>query len=280
MQDLLKKTTELLEEEKSRPYAKYYTWEHGPLDEAAQKAYEKDVVFTPEQATSISQINDLLKPGYLPMELGVCTFPDGSALFANHIMMPDVTPEMFAWFMNWFPWEDVRYKIWVPGFHYGTYLSDETKKLFSDQSRTYACKVRGTSRSIFEDMGGGLAELSMTFPLPAELGFDMAIYPKEPEEGFICLVRGTNQTTKTDIILCHQMRPLPTGGSELRSRFWVGYGLKNSAPALTLPPGVKVDRAVVRYMWNHNILEYSRLRDLLPLLYKEFGDKPLGYGME
>ena len=274
------KTPKLLEHEKKRPYAKYYTWEHGPLDKDAFKAYQDDVEFDHTQATSISQINDLLNPGHLPMELGVCQFPDGGGVFANHIRMPDVTPEMFAWFLTWFPWEDLRYKIWVPGFHYGAFISDETKALMNNPARAYAHKMRGLRREIYEDMGGGLATLDMTFLCPAEVGFDMSRYPKEPDDGFVCLVLGKNSVTNLNIILCHYMRPHPDGGSELRSRFWTGYGMKDGKLACTLPPGATVPREILRYMWNHNILEYSRLRDLLPLLYKEYGDKPLDFGME
>lgn len=273
------KTLTLSDQEKKSPYAKYYDWKHGPLDEAAVAAYNEDVVFDPSQATSISQVNDLLKPGYLPMELGVCQFPDGGGVFANHIMMPEVTPEMFTWFMCWFPFEDVRYKIWVPGAHYAASVSDEMKSILMNPDRTFAHKLRGTKRMICEDMGGGVGTINMTWVCPAEIGFDMAVYPKEPDDGFMVLVLGANDEAKLNIILCHYLRPLPSGGSELRSRFWVGYGMEKGKLACKLPPGRQIPREVLRYMWNHNILEYSRLRDILPLLYKEFSDKPLDYGM-
>ena len=75
-------------------------------------------------------------------------------------------------------------------------------------------------------------------------------------------------------------RALPEGGSELRSRFWMGYGMENGKFKLKLPAGVKLPRMLMRKTWEHNILEYSRLRDLLPQLYREFGDRPLDYGID
>ena len=273
------RTPNLTEREKESPFAKYYAWKHGALDEATFAAYQEDAVIDPSQATSIYCINDLLKPGHLPMERGVCLFPDGCAVFANHILMPEVTPDMFAWFMCWFPLEDLRYKIWVPGAHYGVSITDETRKLLMDPDRTYANKIKGTKRIIYEDMGGGLGTLNMTWLLPVELGFDMGIYPKEPDEGFFIMVLASNAETKMNLIICQYVRPLLTGGSELRSRFWIGYGMENGRIIPKLPNGAQVPRHVVRFMWEHNILEYSRLRDLIPLLYKEFGDKPLDFGM-
>ena len=273
-------TAELLEAEKGRPYAKYYDWAHGPLDPDAVAAYEEGRVYTQEEATDVFHLADLLKPGYLPMEMGVCEMADGSGLFANRIRMPEVTPEMFAWFMAWFPLEDLRYKIWVPHAHYGAAVSDETRATLMDPQRAYVHKLRGTMRYIWEDNGAGRESMCLRMISPQEGGVDPALCPREPEQAFACLALGMNLDKKVNTILFHCIRALPEGGSELRSRFWMGYGMENGKFKLKLPAGVRLPRMLMRKTWEHNILEYSRLRDLLPRLYREFGDKPLDYGMD
>ena len=110
------KRRELTEEEKNRPYAKYYHKELAEIpaeDLAAVNAGPVD----PARATTIRDRSDLMKPGYLEVETGYTVMPDGSGFAATLVKMPGVTPEMLDWWFNWHPLEGLRYAIWCPVAH-------------------------------------------------------------------------------------------------------------------------------------------------------------------
>jgi hypothetical protein len=107
---------ELSEEEKQKPYAKYfYKKPEEPKPEAFapfNKPIDVSKALTPEN------INDLLNPGYLEAEAGWCVLPNGAGYIANHVKMPGVSVDMINWWFAWIGLEPLRYKIWYPKDHY------------------------------------------------------------------------------------------------------------------------------------------------------------------
>ena len=49
---------------------------------------------------------------------------------------------------------------------------------------------------------------------------------------------------------------------EFDTRFWMGYTLIDGKPVMTLPYGVKVPRAAIQGLVEHNVREYTNLRNL------------------
>ncbi|MCI8282745.1 MAG: hypothetical protein HFI76_13920 [Lachnospiraceae bacterium] len=69
----------------------------------------------------------------------------------------------------------------------------------------------------------------------------------------------------------HTFRPV-AGGYELRSRFWIGKGIKDGVPYDTLPEGMDAE-AVSRVMLRHTIQEMSNLASFLPEMYNKYEGK-------
>lgn len=73
-------------------------------------------------------------------------------------------------------------------------------------------------------------------------------------------------------IMCHFVRPVE-GGCELRTRFWMGYGVINGKPVKLIPDGVEFPLEPVKALLMHNIKEFTHLASILPEVYGEFKDK-------
>ncbi len=272
MNDMYNPDLKLTEDEKTKPYAKYYDWYSGPHDEAAMDAFLNHPKLDPSQALPISEVNELLKPGYLDGELGYCILPDGTGYMANHIKMPKATPEMFFWYSVWFAFEDLRYKIWYPAAHYAVETPEDQKEILLDDSLSWAERTM-IKRTLIEDVGAGHPERIPVISLtPEQAGFDPEAFEKSGIKAWAFSPGGQDPI---DIMLYHTFRDLPEGGCELRTRCWFGYGFKNEKPAKTLPDGMKIPDEIPMGAWIHNIKEYSRYRELIPKLYEEYGNEPL-----
>jgi phloretin hydrolase len=121
---------DLTAEEKARPFAKYFYDEIEMPDPAHYAMME--IPCDPAQAITPEQINDLLDPGYLAVEIGWCNLPNGAGFIANKIVYPEVTAEMIDWWFAWHPLEDLRYRIWYPPQHGGIMVSPEGRKRLLD----------------------------------------------------------------------------------------------------------------------------------------------------
>ena len=72
-------------------------------------------------------------------------------------------------------------------------------------------------------------------------------------------------------IMTHFVRELP-GGIELRSRFWIGFGLEDGRLVRLVPDGASVPPEVVRGLFAHNLKEFGHLAAILPRVYAENRD--------
>ena len=64
-------------------------------------------------------------------------------------------------------------------------------------------------------------------------------------------------------IMTHFVREIP-GGIELRSRFWIGYGLVDGRLVKLVPDGVSVPEEVPMGLFTHNLKEFGHLAAILP----------------
>lgn len=259
-------------EEKAKPYSKYYYMEPAAPPPEMIEAMEKPM--DPSKALPIEHLNDLLDPGYLEVEAGYCSLPNGAAYVANHTPMPGVTVEMINWWFAWHSLENLRYKIWWPKGHFAVSLSDEDQKKVLDPGRPAPLKFQGITHHVVEDVGVGTENIMIRFLTPEDMGFDMSRF-KAPNVGTVVAANGLSSPAnaspdnpKAPAVMCHFIREIPDG-VEFRSRFWMGYHIIDKKPKLLLPPDVKIPEAVPQELGRHNVFEYSNLRAILPQIYEE-----------
>ena len=263
----------LSSEEKSRAYAKYYR--HPVRPDLAHLAM-MDAPCDPSIAIYPEQMNDLLNPGDLQVEIGWCNLPNGAGFIANRNLYKNVTAEMIDWWFAWHPLEDLRYRIWYPPQHAGIALSPESRTRILDPSIPIPEKNWGVTHHVTEDCNCGMEYIDITFLSPGDFGFDMTRW-REP---FVSTFVGgfgwsypadkAGDTRKAPSLMCHIFRQVP-GGLEHRTRFWMGYRMSQGKPELILPPGVSVPTIAVQGLARHNVQEFSNLGVLLPEIYAEFG---------
>lgn len=244
------------------PYAKYLNAPMAKIDETnAARMVEID----PNDATTVYDRSDILKPGYLKTEMGYTIMPDGTGFMANTLKMPGVTTEMLHWWFAWHGLNPVRYMIWDPGDHYDVKVIKGTDQL-KDDKLTYAQRLYGVVHRVTEDIGFGAQPLDIYFTDPAKLGYDKQLL-KDSKTEIVAAANG-------DTLMLHSARPID-GGVELRSRFWIGWNidLKTMQPRNTLKDGEKIDIEFPHKLGLHSIKEMTQLAAILPDVFAHEKDQ-------
>ena len=248
------------EEEEKSPLYKYFTREMTQADPgkyaAAAKPVDGKLGLLPQD------LNKLFEPGYLPLEAGFCSLPDGGGMLANLTDMPGVTVEMFDWWFAWHGLEPMRYKIWNHEDHY--YCLTRNPEISSDKSLPMKQRYWNTMHDVKEDVGLGLEHIIINFRDPADIGFDPALL-NDFKGTIVCAGNEYNP-----VIMCHFVRPTDRG-IELRTRFWMGYSIIGGKPVKVIPDGMQFPLIPVQALLAHNIKEFTHLASVLPELYEEFG---------
>lgn len=261
---------ELTQSEKQIPYANYY---HRPSAVIPESVLEKikHKAYSPEQALVFENINDLLLPGYLPMENGYCRMPDGSFFVAVRTEFPNATEKMFDWWFEWHAKESFRYRIWYPECHFDT--SVKVIQLPLPDQPTYWHTIHYP----VEDIGLGKETLSIHFVPPSEFGFNISRFGESNIVTAICgFVGSVEKHLKQHTSMCHLVRSF-SGGFEMRSRFWIGQNIHlvpftgstiaeklvntRIIKKLVLPSKTGLAMAL------HCAQEYNNLSEILPELY-------------
>jgi hypothetical protein len=274
---------ELTAEEEAKPYSKYYHRAHAGASPELAPLLKDHRPMEPGEALPIAQMNDLLRPGYLPGETGYCMLPDGGAYVAVRHPMPEVTAGMVDWWFAWHGLEDLRYMLWSPQDHFAVSMTDEDRAKVLDPDRPLVLKFQGVTHHVYEDIGGGADDLWISFMTPEDFGFDMSRW-KAPSVATLVaanvLLKASGAPEEAPLMpvaMCHFVRELPggtpgaRGGVEFRTRFWMGWQIVDEKPQFALPAGIKVPESVPAGLFEHCILEYSNLRVLLPQIYAEMG---------
>ena len=248
------------EEEKKSPLFEYF------LKDMVQAAPERYAAAAEPADGSLglhpTELNKLFEPGYLPLEAGFCSLPDGGGTLANLTKMPDVTPEMFDWWFAWHGLEPLRYKIWNHEDHYYCLTQNPEKAL----DKTLSMKERywDTMHDVKEDTGLGMEHIWINFRNPADIGFD----PEKLKYFDGTIVCAGNE--HNPVIMCHFLRPAKEG-CELRTRFWFGYSVIGGKPVKVIPDGFTFPLMPVQALLAHNIKEFTNLAAILPELYEKYG---------
>jgi hypothetical protein len=159
-------------------------------------------------------------------------------------------------------------------------VSPKNRERLLDDTIAISRRNWGVVHHVTENCDCGMENITITFMSPQDFGFDMARF-KQPYVatfaggyGWAVAVDKTDASITAPALMCHIFRDTEEG-LEHRTRFWMGYRFSCGKPELTLPPGVSVPEAAVQGLARHNVKEFTRFRDLLPRIYKEFGGRML-----
>ncbi len=266
--------------EQQEPYAEYLFRKSSVIHEDVIRELEKGPG-TSESALPIERINELLAPGYQPMENGYVELPNGSVFVAVLTPMPDITGEMVDWWFWWHPINSLRYKIWYPQAHFSTKLDADLEE-YVRRKGPYRARYWNTTNYPVEDIGTGIDTLSITFIPPEDFGFDTKRFKESAVETVVCAKVGSIDKKLTQLAkMCHFVRR-GSNGVEMRSRFWIGLdiqkkGLKADGLINTLinKPMVKkrlLPKGIGHAMAIHCAQEYSNLANMLPELFYNYKD--------
>ncbi len=261
----------------NKPYAKYWNPHMSPLPLAVREA----VVHGPEAGElgfEFAGVSDLLQPGYLPLENGVCRLRSGVLMVAVKTDMPGVTGRMFEWWMGWHYMEAQRYKLWHPRAH----VNNGTQDMNGDRTDLSDKQKYMTTHHVTEYIGDSYERIRITFQEPANLfGRDADL----TSGGTTALICGQVELPSAPVTignLVHQIRETQTG-TEMRSRFWVGVprlsgadrdGMINKLFARIMSPGNVHQMA--ENLLVHCAMEMNHLASFLPALYGEYHKDGLG----
>ncbi len=203
----------------------------------------------------LEQANDLLKPGYLPLETGYQRLEDGTLLVAALTMMPGCKGYMVDW---WFGYVETseHYKLWHPEDHIWTEWNENR------EPGHYV----GAAHYVHELIGGQLQKLRIQFRDPAEL-LDTSRFEEAGVTGVICARTGFLDAPIWGGHVIHFCRDT-TDGCEMRSRFWLGdMDPPDLAPTREARIELFPDEAA-QALLKHCIEEMRTLATFLPDLYE------------
>ncbi len=221
-------------------------------------------------------VNQLLKPGYLPTENGFTRLEDGTVYVSVLTKMPNVTLDMIDWWFWWHAAEGQRYQIWYPDMHFD--ISSYFRGSYTDTTKTYSERLHLSTHLVNEDLGSGADDILIDFMHPSEFGFDVNRLDRT-KETIICARVGDPAMGSWGSEMVHFVRTTDEG-VEMRSRFWIGNKIykidKSEEVNLDLilnKPYVKkrlIPEDVGVNMFHHCSQEFHNLAEVLPEVYNTF----------
>ncbi|MDS0528561.1 phloretin hydrolase [Clostridium sp. SHJSY1] len=260
---------ELTIKEKKYSYSKYYNLDMTPIPVEKLEILKNGPIDS-KKVLKIHDRNDLLKEGYLECEVGYCIMEEGTGFLANKTFMQGVTVEMFEWWFAWHSLEDLRYRIWDPEDHF--YARTQNRKKVLNKSLPMRERTWGTKHIVLEDIGPGPDDLILEFESPDIFGYDLGKVGSDSCGSMMCANgHGPEPGKGASAFMTHMIREVD-GGSELRSRFWIGYQIINGQPVKVIPDGMSVPIETVKGLFAHNLKEFTHLATILPKVYEEEKD--------
>lgn len=238
---------------RGKPYERFFRWELDPLPEHVERVLDQGES-DPGDVLPRSDVNRLLEPGYLPLETGWASLPDGTAHVAVLTQFPGATGEMIDWWFGWHGIETERYKLWHPQAHLFTQLRYERADAdgLTDRQRYI-----GNTSYVDEYVGPSIHRLAITFGEPRDFGFAEQSFKEAGVSTAVCARVGFSDRPVDTGYLIHLIRET-TGGCEMRSRFWLG-----EAHLRNLREGNPIDRMLGNRFVRGLLLPRRLGRDLL-----------------
>lgn len=256
-----------------KPYARYWAPAMEPMQPQVQQAVLHGA-YASELGFAISEVDQLAEPGYLSLENGWTVLPDGRVFVAVLTHMPRVTGAMFEWWMGWHYMENQRYKLWHPQAH----QKNGTREMLGDAPDLSDRQKYMTTHYVTEYVGARSERITITFFEPDQLFSRPEGFAEQGITATVCGRVGARGLPVTAGYLVHQIRTVE-GGSEMRSRFWLGRptlnglkpdGLINRAFGSRCLAGRLLGPDVGRDMLVHCGMEMNHLAGFLPDLYADY----------
>ena len=195
----------------------FFTWDVPVLsrecEEAIATGTRTDVI-----GLDLTNITDLLIPGYLPVETGMARTPTGALSVAVLTQWPGTTPEMIDWWFGWHIAATERYKLWHPQAHSFTQPRYDLSGVADLTDRQ---RYIGNTSWVDEYIGFLPSRLAITFHEPADIGLGGDDLEVAGYGTVVCAVVTDSDHGHELSRLIHAVRRTEAG-CEMRSRFIFG----------------------------------------------------------
>ena len=201
------------------------------------------------------------------LEDGFVLTKDGGMRVSVRTDMPGVTPAMIDWWFGWHGDAAAKYKLWHPQAHVHVGWRDPPPSGASGRA-LYV----GQTSLVDEFIASDLIRGSIRFVPPASFGFTDPRLDDDRQATIVCARIGLGDAPIDVGYLAHHVRAVP-GGSEMRSRFWMGgkhVGGRNLIGGLAAGLAKRVLRLTegdARALLVHCAQEMPHLAAFLPELY-------------
>jgi len=222
----------------------------------------------------VTQADQLLEPGYLPLENGFTRLENGQVFVAALTKMPGVTSEMIDWWFGWHYMESQRYKLWHPRAHV---LNRAERMIGDDPGLSDREKYLHNPNYISEYVGAELLDIEIAFSEASDF-LDVSRFEAAGVGTAVCGVVGYQSSPLVFGLLIHLIRET-ADGCEMRSRFWLGKIELKGVPAAGILSKISGSRFVARRavpleqgrdMVVHCAAEMNHLASFLPDLHADY----------
>jgi hypothetical protein len=253
----------------AQPFAHYFNPDLAPLAPHVCAALDRGGV--PEELLpGIEGAAQNLFGGDKVLEDGFVMTSDGGMRISVRTAMPGVTPAMIDWWFGWHGDAAAKYKLWHPQAH----INAQWRGTPPTGAHGRAAYLGQTS-IVDEYIGSDLVRGAIQFVQPASLGFiDPSL--EDGRATVVCARLGLGDAPIDIGYLAHHVRTVP-GGSEMRSRFWMGgrhvagRNALGSVAAAIARRVLSLTETDARAVLVHCGQEMPHLAAFLPALYAEFG---------
>jgi hypothetical protein len=257
----------------AQPYARFFNPELAPLSAHVCAALDRGGVPI-DLLPGIDAAAENLFGDTAVLEDGWVLTQDGGMRVSVRTDMPGVTPAMVDWWFGWHGDAAAKYKLWHPQAHIHAGWR-ETPPAGTSGRALYV----GQTSIVDEYIGSDLIRGAISFVPPASLGFTDPRLDDDQQATIVCARLGLGDAPINIGYLAHHVRAVP-GGSEMRSRFWMGGGhvagrnLIGSLAAAVAKRVLRLTENDARALLVHCGQEMPHLAAFLPALSAEFGNVP------
>lgn len=253
----------------AQPFAMFFNPELSPLAPHASAALDRGGV--PEDLLpGVDQAPANLFGGEAVLEDGFVLTGDGGMRVSVRSAMPGVTPAMVDWWFGWHGDTPAKYKLWHPQAHIHVGWRGSPPA-----AATGRAGYLGQTSIVDEYIGSDLIRGAIRFVPPAELGLVDRSLDDDNLGTVVCARIGLGDAPIDIGYLAHHVRAVP-GGSEMRSRFWMGgrhiagRNLIGGLAAAVAKRVLGLTESDARALLVHCAQEMPHLATFLPALYARF----------
>ncbi len=262
------------QDEQARAFARFFNPAMAPLAPHVCAALDR------------GGVPDVLLPGFEDaaanlfgsapvLENGYVLTSDGGMRVSVRTPMPGVTPAMIDWWFGWHGDDAAKYKLWHPQAHVHVGWR-ETPPAGTTGRALYI----GQTSLVDEYIGSTLVRGTIRFVSPRLLGFSDNSLDDDRQATIVCARIGLGDAPIDIGYLAHHVRAV-AGGSEMRSRFWMGgrhiggRNLFGGVAAAVARRVLRLTESDARALLVHCAEEMPHLAGFLPALHAEFSGRDL-----